>query len=193
VTAIVIAAAPVPGCLPGLAPLLDEDARARLQARLIERAAAWAAGAARGPAVVALEGATGNRVSLPAGVDVVDTSALADVADGPVLLAGATWPRLGREHAAAAWEDLDAEAAGVFGPSLDGGAYLVGLRRPVPELLALPRGPAGLPGALEAARTHGGELGLLRYERQLAGRDDAAAFLADPLLAPDLRALLASR
>jgi glycosyltransferase A (GT-A) superfamily protein (DUF2064 family) len=193
VTAIVVAAAPVLGCLPGLAPLLDEDARARLQARLIERAAAWAADAARGPAVIALEGATANRLVLPAGVEVVDASTLADVADGPLLLAGAAWPRLGREHADGAWADLDAGAVGVFGPSLDGGAYLVGLRRAVPELLALPRGPAGLPRALEAARIHGDEVGLLRYERQLAGRDDAAAFLADPLLASDLRALLAPR
>jgi glycosyltransferase A (GT-A) superfamily protein (DUF2064 family) len=192
VTAIVVAAAPVPGCLPGLAPLLDAHARARLQARLIERAAAWAAAAARGRAVLVLEGASGERLdaTLPPGVEVVDAASRGDAVDGPLLLAGAAWPRLGPEHAAAAWSDLEAGAGAVFGPALDGGAYLVALARPDADLLTLPRGPAGLPRAIEAAQAHGHEVGLLRHERGLAGPDDAAAFLADPLLADDLRALL---
>jgi hypothetical protein len=45
-------------------------------------------------------------------------------------------------------------------------------------------------GALEAARTRGEEIGLLRHERALAGVEDAEAFLADPRLAPEVRAAL---
>jgi hypothetical protein len=53
-----------------------------------------------------------------------------------------------------------------------------------------PARPAS-PRALELARGLGHEVGLLRHERALATPDDAAAFLADPLLAPELRAALA--
>jgi hypothetical protein len=109
---------------------------------------------------------------------------------GPLVLAGAAWPRVGAGHAAGALEDLAAGAAMVFGPALDGGAYLVALAPPLPARIELPAGPAGLPRALEAARGSGREIGLLRHERALAGPDDAAAFLADPLLAPELRAAL---
>jgi len=107
------------------------------------------------------------------------------------VVAGAAWPRLGRGHAAAAYSDLRAGARAVFGPALDGGAYLVAVPDRATDLLSLPEGPAGLPRALETARTRGDEVGLLRHERELATPADAAAFLADPLLAPELRAALA--
>ena len=208
VTAVVVAEAPAPGCLPGLAPLLSELARVELQRLLVARAAAWAAAAAPGRAVLALAGEPPDgAAALPGGVEIVarPVAAAAGAAgaplvreaarrfgDGGVLVAGAAWPRLGPEHAAAALADLAAGAGSVFGPALDGGAYLVGLAEPVPELLGLPAGPAGLPRALEVARGLGHEVGLLRHERALATRHDAAAFLADPLLARELRAALAT-
>lgn len=194
-TAIVVADAPGPECLPGLAPLLGPDARARLQTALIARAASWAAAAARGRAVLVLAGESTDALAAepPPGVEVLHGVAPSRLATGPVLLAGAAWPRLGPEHAAAAWSDLDAGAVAAFGPALDGGAYLIALARPAPEQLALPVGPAGLPRAIEAARVHGDEIGLLRHERALVAPDDAVAFLADPLLDADLRALLEPR
>ena len=73
---------------------------------------------------------------------------------------------------------------------LDGGAYLVALAAPEPELLALPPAPAGLARALEDVRDRGQEIGLLRHERRLATPDDAAAYLADPLLGADVREAL---
>jgi len=207
VTAVVVAESPVPGCLATLAPLLADAARAALQVVLVRRAAAWAVATAPGRAVLALAGEppAGLADRLPAGVAIVagEAGAAAGPAgaalvraaagrfgDGRVLVAGAAWPRLGAEHAAAALGDLAAGAASVFGPALDGGAYLVGLAEPVADLLLLPAGPAGLPRALELARGLGHEVGLLRHERALATPDDAAAFVADPLLAPELRAAL---
>jgi uncharacterized protein len=200
VNAIVVAESPVPGCLPELAPLLGAGARVRLQALLIERTLRWATAAGSGRAVLAVAGGVPAQLAraVPAEVTVVAGAAsaalLRDAAaaagDGPLLLAGAAWPRVGRAHAAAARSDLEAGAGAVFGPALDGGAYLVGIADAVGDLLALPAGPAGLPRALETARAHGYEIGLLRHERALVTPDDAAAFLADPLLDPELRAAL---
>jgi hypothetical protein len=207
VTAIVVAEAPAPGCLAGLAPQLAETPRVEVQLALLRRAVAWALATAPGRAVVALTGEPPAGLSdrLPDGVAIVagepasaaapDAAALVRAAaerfgEGPVLVAGAAWPRLGPQHAAAALADLSAGAASAFGPALDGGAYLVALAQPVPELLLLPAGPAGLPRALELARGLDHEVGLLRHERALATTDDAAAFLADPLLAPELRVAL---
>jgi glycosyltransferase A (GT-A) superfamily protein (DUF2064 family) len=189
VTVRIVAEAPAAACLPGLAPLLAPDARARLQRLLIARAARWAVAAARGPVELALAGAADAALAtaLPRGVRIVAGAGDPVAGSGPVLVAGAAWPRLGPEHAAAAWADLDAGAGAGFGPALDGGAYLVGLAEPDPELAILPQGPAGLPRAIEAARARGREVGLLRHERALADPDDAAAFLADPLLESSLR------
>jgi hypothetical protein len=218
VTAVVVAEAPAPGCLPGLSDLLDAEGRIRLQRALIRRAARWAAAAARGRAILVLageagsarlaggprDGGAGDPFGLAGDPDgalwtaVVsgpseNLSALvqnAVQASGPLVVAGAAWPRLGPWHASGAWADLDAGIGAVFGPALDGGAYLVALAAPERELLGLPARPAGLMRSVEAARAHGHEVGLLRHERGLVTGDDAAAFLADPLLDPELRAAL---
>jgi hypothetical protein len=197
VTVAILAEAPGPACLAGLAPRLDAAARRRLQLLLIARAVGWAAGATRGDrrVLLVLEGGAADDAAvvaaLPAGVQVVAAGAPARL-PGPVLLAGAAWPRVGPEHAAAAWADLDAGAAAVYGPALDGGAYLLALAEPPPGPLALPAGPGGLGRAMEAARMRGEEIGLLRHERALADVEDLAAFMADPRLAPELRAALAT-
>jgi glycosyltransferase A (GT-A) superfamily protein (DUF2064 family) len=200
VTVAIVAEAPGPGCLPGLAPILGPESRGRLQLLLVARAVRWALAAARGGQValaLAGEPAADVAATLPAGVRVLAGSRAGEALElvdaglaPPLLIAGAVWPRLGAEHAAAAWADLDAGADAVFGPALDGGAYLVGFAQPAPELLALPGGPTGLARAMEVARERGWELGLLRHERALTGVDDAAAFLADPRLHPDVRAAL---
>lgn len=52
----------------------------------------------------------------------------------PVLLIGADTPHLPTQHLSNAIAQLRNSADLVLGPSEDGGYYLVGLRRPVPEL-----------------------------------------------------------
>ena len=182
--------------------MLDAAARSRLQLLLIARAARWAVAArARRRRLLVIEGEPADEAALaaalPAGVRMLMGAGTGAARRAPRTpsagrssLAGAAWPRLGPEHAAAAWSDLDAGAAAVFGPALDGGAYLIAVAAPAPAPLALPAGPGGLARALEAARVRGDEIGLLRHERALVDVGDAAAFLADPRLAPELRAAL---
>jgi rSAM/selenodomain-associated transferase 1 len=50
-----------------------------------------------------------------------------------VIAVGTDCPDLRAAHFSAAWQALD-RADAVFGPTVDGGYYLVGLRRPAPEL-----------------------------------------------------------
>ena len=76
----------------------------------------------------------------------------------------------------------------MFGATLEGGWYLAGLREPRPELLdgraggLAARAAASAP-CCERARELGAEVGMLRHERCSRRRRDAAALLADPLLA----------
>jgi uncharacterized protein len=210
--ALVIARAPSAGePQPGLAPLLDADRRAALQAVLIRRAAAWAAAAAPGAAYVAVEAPSDTttaggaldavRALLPQGVaafvqDGAGARALAAaierVGRGPLLVAGTDCPRLGAAHAAAALDDLAAGCDVVVGATLEGGWYLAGLREPRPELLSVAAGEAGgFEHVLRRASELGAAVGMLRHERLLRAPPDAAAMLADPLLPADLRAALA--
>ena len=149
---------------------------ATLQAELIAQASAWARalpGAAFHTAAAA--------IPLLAHVD----SVLASV-PGPVVL---VWPRLltwRSEHAEGAIDDLEAGCDVVFGPMIDGGLYLLGLARPLPEVLGAvqegtqPAGP-GTSSAWTTAAELGLEIGYLRPERGLRSGDDVDAARADPL------------
>ena len=209
--ALVIADAPgAPDVLAGLAPLLDAERRAALQALLVRRAAAWAAAAAPGRAAIAVAPAgavAAVAALLPAGVTAfaqegdgraaVLTAAVARVAHGPVLIALPGCPRLGAAHAEAALADLAAGCDVVFGSTLDGGWYLAGLREPRPELLTVApdawQRAGGIGLVLERAREAGASVGMLRHERMLETPGDVAALLADPLLDAELRAALSGR
>jgi glycosyltransferase A (GT-A) superfamily protein (DUF2064 family) len=202
--ALIIARAPRdPAPLAGLAPLLDADRRATLQAVLIRRAATWAAAAAPGAAFLAV--APAERLAevaalLPTGVTVFAADgpgpAIERIGRGPRLVAGTDCPRLAPVHAAAALEDLGEGCDVVFGATLEGGWYLAGLREARPELLTVApdawQRSAGLGPVLQRARELGAEVGMLRHERVLATPGDVAALLADPLLPAELRAALSA-
>ena len=106
------------------------------------------------------------------------------------------WPDLPRfraAHAAGALGDLAAGCDVVFGPAIDGGLYLVGISRPLPELFALPEQTwrhDAMGVALTAIRDVGYEVGILRAERALHRPADLRAALADPLLPGDMATIL---
>lgn len=207
----------------GLEPLLGADGCARLQEVLLARAAGWAAAVAPDAAYVAVAPAgPGARADvgrlLPDAVELLDQrgadtaarlrEACAEVfarhadADGaavrPLLLAGTDQPLLGPKHAAAALDDLGPGGCDVcFGQSFDGGHYLVGLARPLLHVLDLALGPGGGESSVwqnvEAARTAGLSIGMLRAERALATPLDARALLADPLTPAEVVAALVAQ
>jgi glycosyltransferase A (GT-A) superfamily protein (DUF2064 family) len=77
---------------------------------------------------------------------------------------------------------------------IDGGLYMIALRRPLPRLFALPeqawRSPDVMMLGIAAARDAGLEIGILRIERALQRPADVRAALADPLLPDGLAAIL---
>jgi glycosyltransferase A (GT-A) superfamily protein (DUF2064 family) len=116
--------------------------------------------------------------------------------DGPLLIA---WPELASwrpEHATAALTDLGDGYQLAVGPVFDGGFYLIALARPLPALFALPEATWSSPDSmtimLGAAYRAGISGGMLRAERALRSPRDVRAALADPLLDPELRTLLAA-
>ncbi len=116
--------------------------------------------------------------------------AMTECGGGPLLIA---WPDLQRwrpEQASAALEDLADDCALALGPVFDGGFYLLAFARPLPAVLALEAGPDAIGLAIAAAHADRAQTGLLRAERGLHSGADVAAALADPLLDPELRALL---
>lgn len=209
--ALVMARAPRPGhCKTRLEPLLGPAGCARLQAGLVERTVAWARAVAPDAAFLAydppdaeaelralapddvtmfpqISGDLGAR--LTAAVDTVLARH-----GGPLLVVGADLPALGSYHAAAALADLADGCDVVLGQSFDGGYYLVGLTASRPEVFTLT--PEAWGGqdvfmlTLRAAADAGLSAGFLRPERDLDTPADARALLADPLLDPELAALL---
>lgn len=113
----------------------------------------------------------------------------------PVIVLGTTVPRLTPLHLELAMSDLAAGADVCFGSTYAGGAYLVAMREPHLELLALPSEPVDqaplFARALAAAQAAGLEVGMLRMERELETPADADALLADPLLPAAIRRVLA--
>jgi hypothetical protein len=193
-----------------LEPLLGPAGAAALQAALIVQAFAWARAVAPDDVHVAYEPADaagemrrllGAQTALfPQNGDGI-AGRLTDAAartfvhhDGPLLIAWPDLPRLREHHARAAIGDLDAGCDLVLGPAIDGGYYLIGLARPLPQLFALPeqawRSPDAMTIGLAAARDSGLELGLLRAERALHRPGDVRAALADPLLPPEVEQIL---
>jgi glycosyltransferase A (GT-A) superfamily protein (DUF2064 family) len=114
--------------------------------------------------------------------------------EGPLLIAWPDLPRFRPEFAGGALEDLKEGCDLVLGPVIDGGFYLIGISRPVPELFALPedvwRSHDAMALAVAAARDAGLEIGILRAERALQRPADARAALADPLLPERIRRIL---
>jgi glycosyltransferase A (GT-A) superfamily protein (DUF2064 family) len=193
-----------------LEPLIGPDRAAALQAALIVQVFNWGRAVAPGEVHVAYEPPDaaaelrrllGAQTALfPQNGDGI-AGRLADAAArvfvhhrGPLLIAWPDLPRLNMQHARAALGDLEAGCDVVLGPAIDGGFYLIGLARPLPQLFALPeqawRSPDAMTVGLAAARDSGLEIGLLRAERALHRPADVRAALADPLLAPELEPIL---
>ena len=115
---------------------------------------------------------------------------------GPLLVVWPVLARLRPEHAAGALGDLSDGAALVVGPVIDGGVYLLGLSRPLEELVDMPddawSAPDAMSGALAAAAEGGLEVGILRAERALRRSSDVRAALADPLTPDGIASILRS-
>ena len=209
--ALVMAKAPRAGEVnTRLEPLLGPEGCARLQARLLARAARWAAEVAPGAAFVAFTpddalAEVGDLV--PASTDLFSqegadlgerlaaaTGRVLAMHDGPLLTIGTDLATLEPRHAAAALDDLADGIEVTFGPAFDGGYYLIGLREPHPEVFALPTeewgGPRVLQLSLQAAAEAGLSLGMLRGERDLDTPADARAALADPRFPDDIAEML---
>ena len=185
-----------------LEPVLGQGGCVALQAELIAQTARWAEGVAPGAVHVAHEPADAGRelrplvgpnaALFPQNGDGI-AGRLADAAarvfahhHRPLVVVWPDLPRLQPQHAAGAFDDLNAGCDVVLGPAIDGGLYLVGLARPVPKLFGLPeqawRSPDVMTVGLAAARDAGLEVGILRAERALHRPADVRAALADPLL-----------
>jgi len=93
---------------------------------------------------------------------------------GGVVLVGADCPGLGRDDLEAVARHLHAEADVVFGPATDGGYYLLGVSRFIPELFSdIPwSGPDTLALSLQRSKTMGLRMVLLERKEDV---DDAAS------------------
>jgi hypothetical protein len=197
----------------GLESRLGPQGRRRLQAILLKRAVRWASGVDRAAVVLALAGEPGAAargvLELGAEVEVIDQApgtfgerlagAMSRVGDHdrPLLVASCDVPGLRVEHAEAALEDLEDGCDVSFGPSSDGGCYLLGLARPDPDLIARSVGAWRrgelMARALEALAANELSVGLLRSERELHSDADAQALLADPTAPAEVVEVLAGR
>jgi glycosyltransferase A (GT-A) superfamily protein (DUF2064 family) len=180
--AVLLMAPPEPGA--EVEPLLGSERVAELRAMLCAQAWAWAREIAGDDVDRAVGGET-----LAEAVGRVFAGR-----EGPLLVVWPWLPKLRREHASGALDDLEAGCDVVLGPVIDGGLYLLGLARPVSELLSLPderwQDPDVMTLGFAAARDAGLEVGILRAERALRKRSDVRAALVDPLLPEAVRRIL---
>jgi glycosyltransferase A (GT-A) superfamily protein (DUF2064 family) len=167
-----------------LEQLLGRDGRQRLRSALVSEATGW--GRELAPDALRVAPAAGRLADA--------TNEVFATHGGPMIVVWPCLPRLRPELASAALGDLAAGCDLVLGPVIDGGLYLLGLARPMPELFSLPdeqwQGPDVMTIAFEAARDSGLEVGILRAERALHSPADVRAALADPLTAPEIAKIL---
>jgi uncharacterized protein len=210
---VIMARAPRRGeVLRALEPVLGIDGCVALQSALIAQAVRWAEDVAPGAVHVAHDPPdAGRELRVLAGADASlfpqngdgIAGRLADAAarvfarsSRPLVIVWPVLPRLRPEHAQAALGDLEAGCDLVLGPAIDGGLYLIALRRPLPKLFGLPeqvwRSPDIMAIGMAAVRNAGLEIGILRAERALHRPADVRAALADPTL-PDVVARVLAR
>jgi glycosyltransferase A (GT-A) superfamily protein (DUF2064 family) len=211
---LVMARAPEAGLArPELRELLGDERCAALERVLLARVADWAGDVAPGRVLVAHRPAAaeesvrrvvGDEAQLFGQEGAAPGERLGGaverafaVTGGPVLVVWPDLPQWRAEHAASALDDLDAGCGVAVGPVFDGGFYMLALAAPVPAVFGLPDeawdGPDALGLALGAVHEAGLEAGLLRPERALHRPADVRAALADPLLDPELAAILRGR
>jgi glycosyltransferase A (GT-A) superfamily protein (DUF2064 family) len=188
-----------------LEPMLGVAGAVKVHATLLVQAAEWARALEPDSLYVAYEPAdAGPEIEALLGADVLAfpqvgegiagrfrhaVGRVFEDGAGPLLV---VWPdlvNLRPMHGREALADLEAGADIVLGPVFDGGFYLIGLPRPLPQLFALDekdwRGPGAVGIAMAAALQTGPtplEVGLLRAERALHRPSDVRAALADPML-----------
>lgn len=208
-----MAKVPRPGSvMTRLAPLLGHDGCARLQGSLLWRAAQVASAAAPGAAFLAVAppgGRSDVEDLVPAGIRIVPqvgthlgermasaAGAAFDAGHAPVVVIGTDVPLLVPGTLRQALATLASGADVVFGPAVDGGYYLVGLRAFGPEVFALDPALWGGPGVLDASLAASGALGLraatLEPLRDLDTPEDAAALVRDPGLPSGIGQALAA-
>jgi hypothetical protein len=162
--------------------LLGQARAARLASALRAEAEAWAGDVASGAVY------SGDEPVADA------TARVLGEHPGPLLVA---WPVLTRfrpDLEDGALGDLGAGCELVVGPLIDGGLYLLGLTRPLAELVPVPdqtwsSGDA-MTAAFAAAVEARFEVGILRAERALRAPGDVRAALADPLTPAEIRSIL---
>lgn len=205
---LIMARAPRPGQVnTRLQPLLGPGGCARLQTALIRNTVVLARQVAPSGTYLAIDSPEPETEPAPAGVRVIgqhgkDLGARMSHAvqqvlrehHGPVLVIGTDAPTLSTAHLHDAVTSLTAGSDAVFGPALDGGYYLVAVRRSVPEIFAIEPtlwgGPNVLSASLAAARTAGLHTALLRPRGDLDTPADARAFLEQGELPADIADLL---
>jgi glycosyltransferase A (GT-A) superfamily protein (DUF2064 family) len=211
---LIMARAPRRGeVLRALEPVLGVDGCVALQSALISQAIRWAEEVAPGAVHIAHNPPdAGRELRALAGADAAlfpqngdgIAGRLADAAarvfarsNRPLVIVWPDLPQLRPEHARAALDDLQAGCDLVLGPVIDGGLYLIALRRPLPKLFALPeqvwRSPDIMAIGLAAVRDAGLEIGILRAERALHRPADVRAALADPTLPDAVARILRGR
>ena len=201
-TAVVMAKAPRSGQpKTRLHPLLGPAGCAKLQAALIRNVRTIVTDAGL-RCVVAVDppGAAGDMAALIGSSATVFAQSGGDLGErmrhaantsfgagaARVVLLGVDAPTLQPRHLAEAVRLLDDGADVVLGPAVDGGYYLLGLRRPVDALFGLERaawgGPTVLDDTLAIARRHRLAVDLLEPLTDLDTVADATTLLGDPML-----------
>lgn len=196
-----------------LEPMLGQDGCVALQTALIKLTLDWAWALSPRAVYLAHEPANaGAELRLLAGANVHLFPQNGDgisgrIADGvgrvsvhgpgPIVIVWPDLPALRQLQSAAVLADLEHGVDLILGPVFDGGYYLIGLTRPLPELFALPeriwRAPDAINTVIATAAANGLQVGMLRAERALRRPADLRAALADPLLPPTIAKVLGRR